>query len=131
MSSELTADGETIPQLVFSNARDAADECHRVGDRPYDDCEVDDMCEIVVKYMHVVLDAGCRIETGAARLVLEMLQHQVARIERSPTCPTLVEFCFDGLRYAYYGSWTDTVVQAGEAKCRAALAKAKQAHGDV
>jgi hypothetical protein len=129
--SEFTADGETIPQLVFRNAQDAAAECHQVGDRPYDDCEVDDMREIVVKYMYVVLDAADRSENVAAQLALEMIQHQVARIERSPTCQTLVEFCFDGLRYVHRGSWAFTVSMIGEPKCRAALTAAKQEHGDV
>lgn len=58
-------------------------------------------------------------------IVLRMLSLGIARIERSETC-ALVEFCFDGLRYAVSdGDWTRLISAIGWNNCESAIAKAE------
>lgn len=58
----------------------------------------------------------------AMELALALICVGAARIEQ---CGTLVEFCFDGLRYSHNGDWTALLNCIGWDKARAATAKAK------
>ncbi len=71
-----------------------------------------------------VIRANARLMAAAPamELVLALISHGLARIER---VGSLVEFCFDGLRYINHGDWNATLGVIGWDKARDAIAKAK------
>lgn len=61
----------------------------------------------------------------AMEMALSLISWRLARIERSTTCPTLVEFCFDGIRYCLNGDWGALINVIGWDRARAAIASAE------
>lgn len=68
---------------------------------------------------------------AAMEVALELLTLGLARIERSSVCPTLVEFCFNGLRFSMNGDWNGLIGIVGWDKARAAIAETKARFGET
>jgi hypothetical protein len=61
----------------------------------------------------------------AMALALDLITYGLARIERSTTCPSLIEFCINGLRYSLDGDWNRLLDVIGWDKARDLIAKAE------